>query len=200
MNIDTQDVLEAAGTKWNFLKFTPGLVGGHCIGVDPYYLTHKAIELNYSPRVILAGRSVNDSMGFYIARMVTKTLIKCGINVKGANVIILGFAFKENVPDIRNTRVIDMVRELESFDMNVQIYDPILDKKDVAKEYNLDISDKDALNICDAIIMAVPHDEIVEGGWSFLRGLLKEGKGVVFDVKSCLPRDRKPDGIVLHRL
>ena len=200
MGIDTTDVLNAAGTKWNFLKFTPGLVGGHCIGVDPYYLTHKAMQLNYSPRVILAGRSVNDSMGFYIARMATKELIKSGIKVKDANVIILGFAFKENVPDIRNTRVIDMVRELESFDMNVQIYDPIVEKEDVKNEYNLELSNKDELMPSVAVILAVTHDEFVEGGWSLLQKLLIKGKGTVFDVKSCLPRDKKPDGIILHRL
>jgi len=200
MDIDTADVLEAAGTKWNFLKFSPGLVGGHCIGVDPYYLTHKAMLLNYSPRVILSGRSVNDSMGHYVARMVIKDLIKSGIIVKDANVIILGFTFKENIPDIRNTRVIDMIKELESFGVNIQIYDPLVDKNDVKNEYDLILCDKEDLKPSHGVILAVIHEEFIEGGWTLIEQLLENGKGAVFDVKSVLTREDKPEGISLQRL
>ena len=200
MQIDTADVLEAAGTKWNFLNFKPGLVGGHCIGVDPYYLTHKAMLLGYSPRVILSGRSINDSMGRYVAMMVVKQLIKSGINVKGVCVTILGFAFKENVPDIRNTRVVDIINELLSFDVDVQIYDPLVEKNDVEKEYQLNICAKDELIPANAVILAVAHNEFINGGWTLIQSLLKDKKGVVFDVKSALSRDTKPDGINLQRL
>ena len=200
MKIDTADVLEAAGTKWNFLNFKPGLVGGHCIGVDPYYLTHKAMLLGYSPRVILSGRSINDSMGLYVARMVVKQLIKSGINVKGAYVTILGFSFKENVPDIRNTRVIDIVTELQSFDINVQVYDPLADKDEVKEEYQLNLLERNELKSANAIILAVAHNEFIKGGWTLIQTLLQDNKGVVFDAKSVLPRDTKPDGINLQRL
>ena len=200
MKIDTADVLEAAGTKWNFLNFKPGLVGGHCIGVDPYYLTHKAMLLGYSPRVILSGRSINDSMGLYVARMVVKQLIKSGINVKGAYVTILGFSFKENVPDIRNTRVIDIVTELQSFDINVQVYDPLADKEEVKEEYQLNLLERNELKSANAIILAVAHNEFIKGGWTLIQTLLQDNKGVVFDAKSVLPRDTKPDGINLQRL
>lgn len=200
MEIDTKDVLEAAGTKWNFLKFSPGLVGGHCIGVDPYYLTHKAMLLHYSPRIILSGRSVNDSMGYYVARMVIKNLIKSGVTVKDSNVIILGFSFKEDIPDIRNTRVIDTVKELESFDVNVQVYDPLADKNEVRNEYDLALCDKDSLKPSDAIILAVTHKEFIDGGWKFIKELLEDSRGIVFDVKSILPREKIPEGISLYRL
>ena len=200
MEIDTAEVLEAAGTKWNFLKFSPGLVGGHCIGVDPYYLTHKAIQLNYSPRVILAGRSVNDSMGFYVARMVIKYLIKSGITIKNANIIILGFAFKENISDFRNTRVIDIVNELKSFDTNIQVHDPIVDSQDVENKYNIKLFSKDDLKPADAVILAVPHAIFIENGWGFINRLLANEAGLVFDVKSSLSNDDKPSKINLHRL
>lgn len=200
VQIDTADVLEAAGTKWNFLKFRPGLVGGHCIGVDPYYLTHKAMRLGYSPRVILSGRSINDSMGVYVARMVLKQLIKSGMVVRDACVTILGFAFKENISDARNTRVIDIVRELESFDIKVQVHDPWVDKNKVGREYQIDIQDAQQLKKSDAVILAVSHREYVDGGWPFIAGLLREGQGIVFDVKSILSRESRPDGITLQRL
>jgi len=200
LQIDTADVLDAAGTKWNFLKFQPGLVGGHCIGVDPYYLTHKAIQAGYSPRVILSGRSINDAMGMYVARMVVKQLIKTGMVVKNAMVTILGFTFKENISDVRNTRVIDMVRELQSFDINVQVYDPHADKDEVYKEYQLDLCTKDGLKKADAVILAVPHREFTDGSWNLITGLLRGDQGIVFDVKSILPRDIKPDNIILQRL
>ena len=200
LQIDTEDVLKAAGTKWNFLKFNPGLVGGHCIGVDPYYLTHKSLQLGYAPRVILSGRSVNDSMGLYVARMVVKQLIKSGVMVKNAKVVILGFAFKENISDIRNTRVIDIVHELESFDINVQVYDPLVDSRDVEQEYNFALSEKNQIGNADAVILAVIHDEFIKGGWPYIEGILKNKSGVVFDVKSVLPRENKADTIILHRL
>ena len=200
MQIDTTDVLKAAGTKWNFLKFQPGLVGGHCIGVDPYYLTYKAMRLGYSPRVILSGRSINDSMGVYVARMVIKQLIKSGMVVRDACVTILGFAFKENVSDARNTRVIDIMTELESFDIKVQVHDPRVDKKEAGREYQIDILDAKQLQKSDAVILAVGHREFVEGGWPFIAGLLRAGQGIVFDVKSVLPRESKPQNINLQRL
>ena len=200
LDIDTADVLEAAGTKWNFLKFRPGLVGGHCIGVDPYYLTYKAIQVGYAPRVILSGRTVNDSMGVYVARMVVKELIKTGIVIKGSVITILGVTFKENISDVRNSRVIDIVRELESFDINVQVYDPLADKKDVFNEYNLEILDKKLLEKADAVILAVTHQEFLDNGWNYIVDLLRNQSGVVFDVKSALSRDKKPEKIILKRL
>ena len=200
MNINTYEVLEAAGTKWNFLKFFPGLVGGHCIGVDPYYLTYKAIQVGYAPRVILSGRTVNDSMGVYVARMVVKELIKTGIVIKGSVITILGVTFKENISDVRNSRVIDIVRELESFDINVQVYDPLADKKDVFNEYNLEILDKKLLEKADAVILAVTHQEFLDNGWNYIVDLLRNQSGVVFDVKSALSRDKKPEKIILKRL
>jgi len=200
LNIDTSDVLEAAGTKWNFLKFQPGLVGGHCIGVDPYYLTHKSIQAGYSPRVILSGRSINDAMGLYVARMVVKQMIKTGMVVKNSCVTILGFTFKENISDIRNTRVIDIVNELQSFDINVQVCDPLADKSEVYEEYQLNMFSKNKLKKADAVILAVPHKEFVDGGWDLISGLLHDNQGIVFDVKSLLPRDTKPDNIILQRL
>jgi len=200
LQIDTSDVLEAAGTKWNFLKFQPGLVGGHCIGVDPYYLTHKAIQAGYSPRVILSGRSINDAMGLYVARMIVKQMIKTGMVVKNSCVTILGFTFKENISDIRNTRVIDIVKELQSFDVNVQVYDPLADKVEVYKEHQLNLCTRDELVKSDAVILAVPHMEFVDGGWDLISGLLRGNQGIVFDVKSLLPRNSKPDNIILQRL
>ena len=200
LNIDTADVLEAAATKWNFLKFQPGLVGGHCIGVDPYYLTHKAVQVGYSPRVILSGRAVNDSMGVYVARMVVKELIKTGIVIKGSVITILGVTFKENISDVRNSRVIDIIRELESFDISVQVYDPLSYKKDVINEYGLEIMDRKQLGKADAVILAVTHKEFLDGGWDYIVDLLRNRSGVVFDVKSSLPRENKPEKIILKRL
>lgn len=200
MNIDTSDVLSAAGTKWNFLRFQPGLVGGHCIGVDPYYLTHKAMRLGYSPRVILSGRSTNDAMGGYVARMVVKQLIKAGRAVKGSVVTILGFAFKENIADVRNTKVIDIINELKSFDVIIQIYDPMVDKAEVREEYGLEMTDKKDLKKANAVIFAVLHREFIDGGWDYILELLDKKEGVVFDVKSVLPRDKQPDKVTLQRL
>jgi len=200
MEIDTTDVLEAAGTKWNFLRFQPGLVGGHCIGVDPYYLTHKSRLLGYSPRVILSGRSINDSMGVYVARMIVKQLIKSGVVVKNSVVTVLGFTFKENIADVRNTRVIDIVRELQSFDIRVQVHDPMADSKDVRNEYGLELLAREQLEKAGAIVLAVPHNVFAQEGWALIQSLLQDGTGAVFDVKSLLSRDAKPENINLLRL
>ena len=159
LDIDTESVLEAAGTKWNFLPFRPGLVGGHCIGVDPYYLTHKANEVGYYPEMILAGRRLNDNMGSYVANQVSKLLTQKRIQIVEANILIMGLAFKENCPDHRNTRVVDLVKQFKSFSCNVDVYDPWVNKKQVAKEYNIEPIDKPIKGKYDAIVIAVAHKE-----------------------------------------
>ncbi|WP_299367931.1 nucleotide sugar dehydrogenase [Winogradskyella sp.] len=185
LKIDTKAVLEAAGTKWNFLKFTPGLVGGHCIGVDPYYLAQKAIESGYNPEIILAGRKMNDSMGGYVATETVKMMINNGATIKGSNALVLGITFKENCPDIRNSRVIDIIEELQSYHVDVDVYDPWASKEEVQHEYGLDlISSTDELKSnYDAIILAVSHKEFLDVSIDNL----KSDKCVVFDVKSLLP-------------
>jgi UDP-N-acetyl-D-galactosamine dehydrogenase len=185
LDIDTKAVLEAAGTKWNFLKFSPGLVGGHCIGVDPYYLAQKAIESGYNPEIILAGRKMNDSMGSYVAIETVKMMINKGATIKGSDVLVLGITFKENCPDIRNSRVIDIIEELQSYHVNVDVYDPWASAEEVKHEYNLDLkSSMDYLQSdYDAIILAVSHNEFLE----LSIDNLKSDKCVVFDVKSLLP-------------
>ena len=187
LDIDTKDVLEAAGTKWNFIKFSPGLVGGHCIGVDPYYLAQKAIETGYNPEIILAGRKMNDSMGGYVAQETVKLMIKKGARIKDSKVLVLGITFKENCPDIRNSRVIDIIHEFESFDVKVDVYDPWASAEEVKHEYDLDLlsSGEELRGSYDAIVLAVSHNE-------FLKLDLKDLKsetGVIFDVKSLLPKD-----------
>lgn len=157
MDIDTHSVLEAAGTKWNFLPFKPGLVGGHCIGVDPFYLAQKAQEYGYHPEIILAGRRMNDSMGGYVARRVIKDMIRKGIQVHGANVLVLGITFKENCPDIRNTKVVDVIRELKEYNTNVSVYDPWADPDEVKKEYGLDMLNRKPDEKYDAVVLAVTH-------------------------------------------
>jgi len=159
MNIDTNAVLEAAGTKWNFLHFKPGLVGGHCIGVDPYYLAQKAQEYGYHPEIILAGRRMNDSMGEYVASEAIKKMIKQGIQVKGSNILVLGITFKENCPDVRNTKVVDVIRELKEYDTNVTIYDPWANPEEVKHEYGLDIECSLPDGKFDAVVLAVKHEE-----------------------------------------
>lgn len=159
MNIDTNAVLEAAGTKWNFLKFKPGLVGGHCIGVDPYYLAQKAQEYGYHPEIILSGRRMNDSMGEYVASEVVKKMIRSGIQVKGAHILVLGITFKENCPDVRNTKVVDVIRELKEYDTNVVIYDPWANPEEVHHEYGLDIETQLPTTKFDAMVLAVTHRE-----------------------------------------
>jgi len=180
LGIDTNAVLDAAGTKWNFLKFKPGLVGGHCIGVDPYYLTHKAQQVGYNPEIILAGRRLNDSMGIYVANQVIKLMIKKGHKIENSKVLVLGITFKENTPDIRNSRVIDVIKELEEFGCNVDIYDPWADIEEVKYEYGIDlISDMDILNY-ESIVLAVAHNEFNNINININDNL------VVYDIKSKL--------------
>ncbi|EDM23169.1 Vi polysaccharide biosynthesis UDP-N-acetylglucosamine C-6 dehydrogenase TviB [Caminibacter mediatlanticus] len=185
LGIDTNEVLEAAGTKWNFLKFKPGLVGGHCIGVDPYYLTYKAKEIGYHPEIILAGRRLNDNMGIFVANKVVKLMIQKGHTIKGSKVLVLGITFKENCPDIRNSRVIDVIRELQDFGISVDVYDPWADKEEVKREYNFDLMENGQMKIenYDAVVLAVAHNEFKE-----LESEIKEIKDnkkdlVVYDIK-----------------
>ncbi len=184
MGIDTNDVLEAAGTKWNFLKYQPGLVGGHCIGVDPYYLAHKAESLGYHPQVILSGRRVNDTMGIFVANKVVKLMIGKGIPVKGAKVLVLGVTFKENCPDIRNSKVIDIVQELNQFGLQVHVYDPHAEAADVYEEYKLTIINK--MSNYDAIILAVAHNEFLKLDFELLK---RNSDSIIFDLKSVLNRN-----------
>jgi UDP-N-acetyl-D-glucosamine/UDP-N-acetyl-D-galactosamine dehydrogenase len=201
MNIDTRDVLAAASSKWNFLTFEPGLVGGHCIGVDPYYLTYKATILGYTPQVILSGRSINDSIGSFIASQTIKELIKAGKCVKGSVVTILGFTFKENVPDIRNTRVIDIVRELQDYGVKVQVFDPLSDAYEIQKEYGISMTENEDLLVpAHAVMLAVPHQYFMDKDWSYIKGLLENTSGAVIDVKAKLDRNKVPKGITLWRL
>ncbi len=184
LDIDTQQVLEAAGTKWNFLKFQPGLVGGHCIGVDPYYLTHKAQIAGYRPEIILAGRRINDGMGKYIAEQTVKKLAKAGTTLAGARVIVMGLTFKENCADLRNSRVIDVIRELEDYGIEVLVTDPLADGHEAAEEYGTKLHDWDSLADADGIVAAVPHREFVELSTADISAKLKAG-GVFIDVKAA---------------
>lgn len=186
LGIDTEEVLRAAGTKWNFLKFRPGLVGGHCIGVDPYYLTHKAESIGYHPEMILAGRRLNDGMGSYVTSRVVKLMTKRRMHVAGARILLLGFTFKENCPDLRNTRVIDIVREFESYDATVDIYDPWVDRETAHEEYGVDMLDRPVPGTYDAIVVAVAHDSFGELGPDGIRAFGKSG-AILFDVKYLLP-------------
>jgi UDP-N-acetyl-D-galactosamine dehydrogenase len=183
IGIDTLEVLEAAGTKWNFLPFRPGLVGGHCIGVDPYYLTHKADKLGYHPQVILAGRRINDGMGKYIAEQTVKHLIQAGRSVKGADVAVLGLTFKENVPDLRNSRVIDVVNELASYGMRVHVHDPVADPAEAHHEYGIVLTDWDALPRVEAIVAAVAHRALAARPVDDVVAKLAPG-GLYVDVKA----------------
>ena len=186
LDIDTEAVLEAAGTKWNFLPFRPGLVGGHCIGVDPYYLTHKAQEVGYNPEIILAGRRLNDNMGIYVANQIIKLMIKKGQKIEGAKVLVLGITFKENCPDIRNSRVIDVIRELEEFGTNVKVYDPWADAEEVRREYSIPLIENVNLSDYEAVILAVAHDK-----FESLDFKVNESQ-VLFDIKSFI--NDKVDG------
>jgi len=186
LGIDTHEVLAAAGTKWNFMPFKPGLVGGHCIGVDPYYLTHKAQAVGYHPEIILAGRRVNDGMGAYVASGLVKSMIKAGHTVANARVLIMGFAFKENCPDLRNTRVIDVVKELKEFGCQVDITDCWADSAQAEHEYGVSLTAQPRKGDYDGVVLAVPHREYAEMSASDLRGYLKQG-GVLYDLKGVLP-------------
>jgi UDP-N-acetyl-D-glucosamine/UDP-N-acetyl-D-galactosamine dehydrogenase len=188
LNIDTLEVLEAAGTKWNFLPFRPGLVGGHCISVDPYYLTHKAQQVGYNPEVILAGRRINDGMGTFIADSVVKMMTQRKTHVVGSNILIMGLTFKENCPDLRNTRVIDIIKELQSYNAKVHVFDPWADKTEAQHEYGLDLIDEPKANTYDAIILCVGHDKFRSLGAPAIRALGKTNH-VLFDVKHILPKD-----------
>lgn len=185
IGIDTNDVIEAAGTKWNFLKYKPGLVGGHCIGVDPYYLAHKAQALGYHPQVILSGRRVNDNMGPFVANKVVKLMIEKDHKIKGSRALIMGITFKENCPDVRNTRVVDIFYELKQFGLQVDIYDPWADAIEVKHEYGIPVLNKlDEDSVYDAIIVAVAHNEFLESDFN----KIKTNNGVIFDAKACLDR------------
>lgn len=188
LNIDTEEVLKAAGSKWNFLPFRPGLVGGHCIGVDPYYLTHKAIEVGYHPEIILAGRRLNDSMGSYVAEQVTKLMNKKRIHVVDSNILILGLTFKENCPDLRNTRVVDLIAEFENVNCNVDVYDPWIDKSEAKHEYDIMPVDAPTEGKYDAIILAVAHDEFKDMSIESLRKFGKTNH-VLYDIKYILPAE-----------
>ena len=192
LGIDTHEVLEAAGTKWNFLPFRPGLVGGHCIGVDPYYLTHKAQQIGYHPDVILAGRRINDGMGSHVARRTAKLMAQRNLQTTQSNILILGLAFKENCPDVRNTRVVDIVAELRSYNANVHIHDPWVNADEARHEYGLEMIEQPEQGKYDAIILAVSHREFIALGAAGIRAFGKPD-AVLFDVKRALPRQSVDD-------
>jgi UDP-N-acetyl-D-galactosamine dehydrogenase len=186
LGIDTEEVLQAAGTKWNFLPFRPGLVGGHCIGVDPYYLTHKAQEIGYNPEVILAGRRINDAMGTYVTDQVIKLMIQRKIQISGSRALVLGLSFKENCPDLRNSRVIDVIRELQGYNVLVDVHDPWIDAAEARHEYGIELLAQPEQGEYDAVIIAVGHEQFRAMGVTGLRGLCKPD-GILFDVKYLLP-------------
>jgi UDP-N-acetyl-D-glucosamine/UDP-N-acetyl-D-galactosamine dehydrogenase len=198
LDIDTGDVLAAASTKWNFMNFQPGLVGGHCIGVDPYYLTFRAEKAGYHPEIILAGRRINDSMGERVASECMRALLQKGCS--NPTVTILGMTFKENVPDIRNSKVIDIARGLARVGVGVQVADPFASAEETAHEYGIKLTPFKSLRPAEAVILAVAHKDYVTGGWPLVANLLKGGKGIVLDVKAKLERAKKPEGIDLWRL
>jgi UDP-N-acetyl-D-galactosamine dehydrogenase len=188
LDIDTEEVLLAAGTKWNFLPFRPGLVGGHCIGVDPYYLTYRAKEVGYHPEIILAGRRLNDNMGPYVVSKVVKLMLNKKINISGSRILILGLAFKENCPDLRNTRVVDMYNELKEYNVTIDVYDPWVDKKEAQKEYSINPITSPKAGQYDAIILAVSHNEFKAMGADAIHQLGKENH-VLYDIKYLLNKD-----------
>ena len=182
MGIDTNEVLKAAGTKWNFLPFKPGLVGGHCIGVDPYYLAQKAQQYGYNPEIILAGRRINDSMGEYVASQIIKVMIQKGITIKGAEILMLGVAFKENCPDIRNTKVKDIITYLEDYGIDATIFDPCVNSDEVMKEYNINCLNVLPKQKFDAIVLGVSHNEFLNIDLE----IIKKDNAIVYDVKGFL--------------
>ena len=192
LDIDTEEVLKAAGTKWNFLPFKPGLVGGHCIGVDPYYLTHKAMEVGYYPEIILAGRKLNDSMGKYVANEIINLMTKKRIQVVDSNILVMGLTFKENCPDIRNTRVVDVVQELSSFNCNIDVYDPWIDKEESIRDFGIAPIEQPEPGKYDAVIIAVAHHKFKSMGITAIHALGKK-KHVIYDIKYILPSE-KVDG------
>jgi UDP-N-acetyl-D-glucosamine/UDP-N-acetyl-D-galactosamine dehydrogenase len=199
LGIDTHDVLEAAGTKWNFLRFTPGLVGGHCIGVDPYYLTHKSEQIGYHPQVILSGRRVNDGMGGWVAAQCARMLMKRPTTGNPV-VTILGLTFKEDVPDLRNSRVVDIITELKQFGISTQVYDPCVDADEAMSEYGIRPLALAELRPADALILAVSHKQFKQAGWTLVKKLLNQQQGSVLDLKNMLDRNAIPKDIFLWRL
>lgn len=191
MGIDTKAVLRAAGTKWNFLSFEPGLVGGHCIGVDPYYLTYKAEQIGYHSRIILAGRRINDGMGAYVAQELVKKMIHADVKVKDADVLVLGLTFKGNCPDTRNTKVIDILNELGSYEIHTSVYDPVADKAEAKREYGIDLVSKDELKDFDAVLVAVDHDDFKEYSVEDIKAMYsdKNENKILFDVKGIYDKD-----------
>lgn len=187
LDIDTDDVLRAAGTKWNFMGFRPGLVGGHCIGVDPYYLTYKAQSVGYHPEIILAGRRLNDSMGRYVASELVKRMAKNGLQVQGARVLILGLTFKENTPDLRNTRVVDIVQELEDFDIHVDVHDSWASHDEAAALYGIDLVENIKRQHYDGIVLAVSHKQYVALSADDVRKMVRGNRSIIYDLKACLP-------------
>ena len=186
LNIDTKEVLDAAGTKWNFLPFTPGLVGGHCIGVDPYYLTHKAEAVGYHPQVILAGRRINDNMGVHVANRIVKLMVKKGCQIKGARTLVLGITFKDNCPDIRNSKVVDLISELKSFGMKVEVFDPLADNLEVKEVYGIDLIDQIDINY-DCVVLAAAHKELIDLDPS---QMISSSNAIIFDIKGAWSRDK----------
>ena len=199
LGVDTQDVLQAAGTKWNFLPFRPGLVGGHCIGVDPFYIAYKAEAVGYHPHVIQSGRRVNDSMGFYVANRVARSIMR-RTGRPPRLVTLLGVTFKEDVPDIRNTRVVDIARELKEFGIEVQLHDPMADGDLLNHEYGLSLTALDGLKPADAVVLSVAHRSYRDGGWGLVSSLLKPAGGFVADIPAVLDRATAPPGVTLWRL
>lgn len=189
LGIDTEDVLVAAGTKWNFLGFRPGLVGGHCIGVDPYYLTHKAQSIGHHPEIILAGRRLNDSMGAYVVSQLVKRMTQKGIPVRGARVLVLGLTFKENTPDLRNTRVVDIIDELKEYEITADVHDPWADPLEAKEHYGIDLVAEPAEGAYDAVILAVAHREFVEAGLAGVQRFASPGGSVIYDLKYALPAE-----------
>lgn len=194
MNISTHEVLRAAETKWNFLKFYPGLVGGHCIGVDPYYLTTKAEQLGYIPQVILAGRRINDEMGFYVGQRLVKLMVNAGLAIRGARVGVLGLTFKENVADIRNSRVPDIIHELREFGIEPMVHDPLADSEEAFSEYRLEIGSLEQMTELDAVVLAVPHRQYLEMGGARLAQMLRPN-GVFADLRAALSRGALPQNL-----
>ncbi|CCE23583.1 Vi polysaccharide biosynthesis UDP-N-acetylglucosamine C-6 dehydrogenase TviB [Methylotuvimicrobium alcaliphilum] len=188
LGIDTEEVLLAAGTKWNFLPFRPGLVGGHCIGVDPYYLTHKAQAIGYNPEVILSGRRINDGMGEYVVSQLIKLMLKKRIHIKDSDVLIMGLTFKENCPDLRNTRVVDIVKELQSYGVNVHVYDPWIDPAEAMEEYGITTIDKAEVGCYDAILLAVAHEQFKRMDITSIKALGKK-ESVIYDLKYVFPAE-----------
>jgi UDP-N-acetyl-D-galactosamine dehydrogenase len=199
LGVDTHDVINAAGTKWNFLKFYPGFVGGHCISVDPYYLTHRAEEAGYIPSLILAAREVNDQMPTLMKDLTLKALMKQKVLTPDTIITVLGITFKENVPDVRNSKVAKLINDLQDWGVQVQVFDPHADAIEVQHEYGITLTERVDLQPADAVILAVSHDAFIRGGWSFINTLLKPGRTVVTDIKGALPRPAQPDTILLVR-